>query len=89
MLLLSVAYGVYLYTFAKKQVETIASTDTSVASAKLTAYASPEKIQEYFQIYKDRQGRYTEVINGLIVGNVVEVKASTSSVPVVATTTNQ
>lgn len=88
----AIAYNVYLYTFAGRQVNTVLSAASTTVPTELTALASSEKIQEYFSVYKQRQQAYAETIKSLTSGNkpvVASSSATTSTSTVVATTTNQ
>lgn len=92
LLLLAVAYSMYLYTFAQKQINAVTTTEVTATSSQLSNLASPEKIQEYFQVYRDRETKYVEIISTLTAGNkpvATTTLATTSSSTIVATTTNQ
>lgn len=92
LLLMAVGYGVYLYAFAKKQINAVSTTEVSATPSQLSNLASPEKIQEYFQVYRDREAKYTAIISNLTLGNkpvATTTLATTSSSTVVATSTDQ
>lgn len=93
LFLVAVAYGVYLYAFAQKQINAVSTTRVSTTTpSQLSNLASPEKIQEYFKVYRDREAKYTVIISNLTAGNkpvATTTLATTSSSTVVATSTDQ
>lgn len=88
----AIAYSVYLYAFAKNQINTVTTQEATSTPSELSTLASPEKIQEYFNVYKEREGKYTEIIKSLTLGNkpvaTTTISASSSSAAI-ATSTNQ
>lgn len=92
LLLGAIAYNIYLYTFAQTQINAAAVQEVNSTPSELNSIASPEKVQEYFKVYQDRELTYTEIIKRLMAGNkpvATTTIATTSSSTVVATSTNQ
>jgi hypothetical protein len=89
LVLAAVAYGGYLYVFAKQQID---SADAFVPASTTPAaemLASPEKIQESFKVYKDRESVYGAIMNDLTKKNAAPAETAASTSTVIATSTDQ
>lgn len=88
----ALGYNMYLYTFAQKQINLVSEEGSTTTPANLTTLSSPEKFQEYFKVYKEREVKYSEIITFLMSSNkpvVPAIVATTSTSTVVASSTNQ
>ena len=93
LFIISVSYNSYLYLYAKKQVSGEVLVPVSVLSEKINTFATPEQIEESFQIYKKRQIAYEERLAELgRSNNIIESTTTTTtqaSTTIVATSSKQ
>lgn len=84
----AIVYSVYLYTYAQKQINLVSTGEVASVPTNLTTLSSPEILEEYFKVYKDRGLRYSELILTLMSSNK-PVAATSTATTSVATSTNQ
>lgn len=92
LLLGAIGYNIYLYVFAQTQIRNAGAGVISATSSNTDTTLSPENIQTYFQVYKDRQEKYAMLLKSLMVVNesiITTILATTSTSTVVATSSNQ